>query len=265
MIAQALLLWALFAVHTVGLLQEGSPHQKKHEVSEVLAQTSYGLRLCNAFAWPAPLEMSRLQEPKIMENPLPYKACQDYKLPLKNGDVLRFRAGQLVMGTFTVSGLPDPSKGNPSEDKDNILLLVPYRLDNKSNTVAFSSHMFERSDHAQIAIIDTYRGPNQGTMHLKEGQTDEVLPFNTVVSLNSEMYGFSLRSNNITEVKFRPKRQELYTLVRIGLGQTKKDPWPEELLLYPSQASQQSKGVRASTSILALVLLFTNVAQKLWF
>lgn len=254
---RAALSWAaaaLLVAPGLGLLQEGAPHRRQNrkqspvvELAASDAPANYGLRLCNAFAWPAPLEMSRIEEPKLVEYPLPYKQCHDYQLPLRNGDSLKFRAGELIIGTFAVTGLPSKTHA-----KDVVLLLVPYRLDTKSNVVAFSSHIYERGNDAQVAVVDTYKGPDQGQLFLRERSSETQLKFNTVLTLKPQQYDFAVRHGNQSraEAHIHPEKEELYTVVHIGLG-TSKDPWPEELLVFP----QKSFGARATASALVLLLL----------
>ncbi|CAK0840243.1 unnamed protein product [Prorocentrum cordatum] len=49
-----------------------SPHVEPGATSSTIR--TFKLRLCNAYAWPEPVEMSRVQEPKLVEYPLAYKA-----------------------------------------------------------------------------------------------------------------------------------------------------------------------------------------------
>lgn len=215
----------------------------------------YKLRLCNAYAWPEPLEMRRVEEPKLVEYPLPYKSCHDYSLPLRNGDQLQFRAGDVSIGTFSVRGLP--------EDPRNQLLLIPHRRDASSAAVTFDSHIYRGAGGSQVAVIDTYSGPEQSTLMIEEPTRQEELRFNSVVAVTPGSYKFALspasqqdtvdasRMPAAAGVELSTRADENYVVLRVGMGAGKGEAFPEELVVFPGF----SGGVRGGISALVLALL----------
>jgi len=175
-----------------------------------VAPRLYNLRLCNGYAAEGDgLEMRRLEEPRLVEYPLAYKECKDFRLPLKAGDKLQFKtAGQVYVGTFEVSSLPVGG---------SVLLLVPHREAPGHILASFVSHVFEPSESPQIALVDAYavvddvhhlaRHPTPTyvapTMHIvhrnsvHEGIAGALAPgedvsFNSVVALTPGRYWLSL-------------------------------------------------------------------------
>lgn len=231
------------------------------------------LRVCNAFASRSPLEMRRVQEPQLVEYPVPFKECRDYELPLREGDELMFRKDRLEVGTFKVSGLPNPGDS---------LLLVPHRRDARSEAIAsFSSHVFAggAAGAAQVAFVDATssasgRSLPASSVLLAEGEEDETprnkqeLNFNSVVSLPLGSYNLALRGANgkgTNKAALDARRQAAYVALRVGGAAG----YPEELVVFPhvSLAGEASTIARSGahgqrrgalmwgTSILALSCL----------
>lgn len=197
------------------------------------------LRLCNAFASAKPLEMRRIQEPRLIEYPLPFKECRDYSLPLQQGDELLFRAGGKDVGTFSVQSLP--SSGS-------LLLLVPHRKKPSSEAaLAFQSHVFAQANLSQVALIDAFSGathePSQGhsvtvaETRRREGvwrpdATGEDLKFNSVVTLTPGFYHLALSKTgrqNASQEFLNANGQEAFVALRVGVGTS----FPEELVVFP--------------------------------
>jgi len=181
--------------------------------------------------------MQRVQEPKLLEYPLPFKECRDYTLPLRAGDELLFRAAGAEVGTFQVSSLPSPG---------SLLLLVPHRKEAASEEVlAFESHMFAPGSLSQVALIDTFGGTSdrrgispkvtlsetrrqQGGWK-SESRAEEV-QFNSVVSLAPGYYRLALpTAGNTSQVYLDANGQEPYVALRVGAGSS----YPEELVVFP--------------------------------
>lgn len=216
--------------------------------------STYKLRLCNAFAWAHPLEMSRVQEPQLVEYPLPYKACHDYLLPLQEGDELQFNAGGQRIGSFAVRSLP--------EETGSLLLIVPHRRDRESTAVAFESHIFKTNSDAQVAVIDVYRGPEKSTVMIGEGGRREELPFDSVVALAPGSYPFALQgADHLSANKRRAaakssslvaKKEENYCILRVGMGD---DSFPEELVMFPWSGASRTAVPAALFAVLASYFL----------
>ncbi|CAK0867449.1 unnamed protein product [Prorocentrum cordatum] len=205
----------------------------------------YQLRLCNAYAWQLPLEMRRVEAPMLVEHPLPYKACRDYRLPLREGDQLEFSAGDVSIGTFSVRGLP--------QDPRSQLLLIPRRRDAVSMAVAFDSHIFHPAVGPQVAVIDAYQGAQRSILRIKEPTREEELSFNSVVDVVPGSYRLTLEGAS-RRIGDTPQTTVLntqgnsdYVVLRVGTGS---ESWPEELIVFP-----HSGGARATVCAAVVALL----------
>lgn len=225
------------------------PEEASARVQQPPAQDAtglYQLRLCNAFAWPLPLEMRRVEAPMLVEYPLPYKTCRDYKLPLREGDQLEFSAGDASIGTFSVRGLP--------QDPRSQLLLISRRRDATSAAVAFDSHIFHPAVAPQVALIDAFQGDQQSTLRIKEPTREEELSFNSVVDVVPGSYKLTLEgaTRRIGDVPqttmLNTQGVDSYVVMRVGLGSEK---YPEELVVFP----QISGGARATICAAAVAFL----------
>lgn len=220
----------------------------------------YSLRLCNAYAWPVPVTMSRVEEPKLLEYPLAYKECHDYLLPLREGDQLQFRTGDVSIGTFSVRGLP--------EDPNSLLLLIPHRRDEGSATVAFDSHIFHEGSGAQVAVVDTYRGPEQSTLLVGEKTSEkEELSFNSVVNMVPGSYKLALAGWGLSNARKAGASAQLqiqgnrsYVVLRVGAARSSlgTEAYPEELVVFPS--AQMSSAARGAVSAAVFVFVSCMVA-----
>jgi hypothetical protein len=217
---------------------------------------TYKLRLCNAYAALDPLEMRRLEEPKIVEYPLPYKHCADYVVPLKEGDQLSFRAGDQPVGVFSVRGLP--------ADTRDTLLLIPHRSDSVRTGVAFASHIFKPSaTSAEVAIVDVYQGTEHSTLLLEEPAQREEVRLNSVISLRPGEYSFAFGEHTASTASDAARRarvpmhaQENYLVMRVGVGSK---AFPEELVVFPQLSGCRS---RASASAWLLGALLAVAWQS---
>ncbi|CAK0871297.1 unnamed protein product [Prorocentrum cordatum] len=216
----------------------GEPPQLEQAAATVQEPMGmYNLRLCNAYAWPAPVTMSRVQEPKLLEYPLAYKECHEYLLPLREGDELQFRAGDVSIGTFSVRGLPEDG------DPHSLLMLIPHRRDEVSAAVAFDSHIFHGGSGAQVAVIDAYRGPEQSTLlidepaHEKEDLEDQK-SFGSVVAMAPGSYRLSLggwglpnaRRKAGASAQLHAQEKGSYVVLRVGAARSNLgiEAYPEE-------------------------------------
>lgn len=234
---------------------------------------TYKLRLCNAYTSSDRLEMRRLQEPRIVEYPLPYKQCNDYMMPLREGDQLQFRAGDQEVGIFTVTGLPT--------DTQDTLLLIPHHRDASTTSVSFASHIFKRSmDSAQVAIVDAYQGSSQSTLLLEEPAQQEEISFDTVISLRPGEYDFVLKNSlgstepsntycpshgycrhPTTKVQIATHAQDHYLVMRVGMGAPAvRQGFPEELIVFPQTSRSGCIGRAGASALLLGMLLFWQLA-----
>ena len=109
------------------------------------------LIVCNAFAHAVPFDIVELPKGKVLTegNPLAYKSCRDFRLPLDAGDKLEFKAGSLSVGVFQAMHVPK-SKSS--------LLLVPRRRRSDSISAAFVSHAFVDDGRPQVVAVDAFQG-----------------------------------------------------------------------------------------------------------
>merc|ERR1719375_2626630 len=117
------------------------------------------LRICNAYAWTKPLDIHLVAARTMLtaDRPLAYKECRDLSTPLNEGDQIDFKAGELDVGSFYATGLPESQAS---------LLIIPRRRDSDSMAVQFDSHAFAELQNAQVAVVDAYKGFEGSTVHI---------------------------------------------------------------------------------------------------
>jgi hypothetical protein len=261
---------ALDSATSTGFSGDRSLQDKGSRHRSVLAQTPKAkqhLVICNAYASPKSLSITqvRTQETLTQGSSLAYKQCQDFTIPLQEGDQLDFKAGNLDVGTFHATGLPSSAAS---------LLLIPHRKTPNSVGVAFESHAFAELQSPQIAVIDAYRGKSKSStgavkiierLSAKDSQADltpveEELKFNSVVAVNPGQYEVSLMSSgskNTASVPLSAGGSQKYVIMRLGAeGQSGEHaaPYPEELLVFPNGAARFGKHLCA-TLTMAIVAL----------
>jgi len=206
------------------------------------------LRVCNAYPYPEALDVYKGASKKLTEKPLPYKSCEDFSTPLKSGDSIQFRAGDLSAGTFSIADLPN---------NDCVLLLVIYRHDTLMTATAFKSHVFANLMNSQVAVIDTYKGSKRGTLSistldLAKGK-NETLKYNTLIALNPGAYTVELTDPASKKKKASSSlitlKKESYVVLRTGVEAQAGESYPEELVVYPRSAWSSTRSMIASISI----------------
>mmetsp|Transcript_23037 Transcript_23037/g.49026 ORF Transcript_23037/g.49026 Transcript_23037/m.49026 type:complete len:277 (+) Transcript_23037:64-894(+) len=218
------------------------------------------LRICNAFAFDAPLDITHVRS-KASLGSLPYKGCEDYKMQLNEGDQLDFKVAGTDVGTFAVAGLPQASR---------ILLLIVQKRADSSMGASFKSHAFaeEAPDSAQIAVIDTYGGAKNPTdkvdiFDVTEPnitlRKSEALPLNSVVSISPGSYQVAMNSAglNTTGPELSAEGKTSYVVFRVGEGgksKEKAESFPEELVVFPSPGGARSAAALGSGLLLAALL-----------
>jgi len=224
------------------------------------------LRICNAYPFSAALDVFRGRGERLTgDGPMAYKDCRDFAAPLKAGDRLEFKVGDVQAGTFSVSDLPN---------NDAVLLLVIHRHDSSSTAVSFESHVFASLQNAQIAVIDTYKGKAKARTRIldtakkvkADGTPDttpprsEELRFDSVVAVNQGRYEVDLEGLDGAP---KAKRQlvaldrESYVVMRTGVEAEGGDSFPEELVVYPQSPDEMlhsAAEMRSAMPALALAL-----------
>ena len=184
---------------------------------------------------------------QLTSEPLPYKACADFEQLVEAGDAMDFRADDVDVGTFTITELPRVNA---------VLLMVIRRHDAASTAAAFDSHVFAASDAAQVAVIDTFRGPAQAYVSIQDEKSamhvSEQLRFSSVVAVDPGLYRVSLiekgnvAGNTIVAASTSaPAPTELvaeshqcYVILRCGLQGRDGAGYSEELVVYPRNDPQ---------------------------
>merc|ERR1719387_3450568 len=238
-------------------LGESQTHQH-HPASFLLHHIEYKhrLRACNAYPYAAPLDVYRNHKEKLTgDDPMPYKTCREFKMPLKAGDKLKFKVGDANAGTFSVSDLPN---------NDAVLLLVIYRHDTLSTAVSFESHVFANLLNAQIAIIDTYKGAAKASLRIQDhnGGKDsraEALHYNSVVAVNAGDYDVILKG---TDGKTKSKdtlvavNKESYVVLRVGVEAQQGQSYPQEIVVAPKSKEPVWSGAYSPAHMALASLLF---------
>lgn len=212
------------------------------------------LVICNAFAYKKPLDVTRVRSALRLtaDVPVHYKECRELKMPLKEGDQLEFKAGELSVGTFFATGLPKTSSS---------LMLIPHRKSLNSLNLAFDSHAFSELQSPQIAVVDAYSGTEAGHIQIMDVakphkdateaksqlamfQRVEDLRFNSVIALNPGEYKVALvGSGGETTADSAPLRvagKTKYVVMRVGAdrGVGKIAGFPQELVVFPQLAAE---------------------------
>jgi len=233
-----------------------------HHVIETL-QFRHRLRACNAYPYPAAIDVHRGDEDLTGGTPLKYKECRDFLAHLHDGDRIIFSVGGTGAGTFLVNRLPN---------NDAILLLVIKRHDTLSTAVAFDSHVFAHTLNAQVVVIDTYQGQAVSTLSIMDSDSggsgnsrSEDLRYNTVVAVNSGIYHMVLESDQ-GATKARSDlvvlNRECYVVLRTGIEAQQGPSYEQELIVFPRSsvlALMGGSAALATRCIFALSLALVHM------
>ncbi|CAD7932602.1 unnamed protein product [Amoebophrya sp. A120] len=182
------------------------------------------LRICNAYPYAKPMNVF-LNDVELYGG-MEYKECEDFvDLNLLPGDTIRFKTEvdhhQHSAGIFEIADLPN--------EKATTLLLVITRHDTHSNAVAFQSHVFQHDPkHAQVAVIDAYRGTNPARVQIMHenavyspSASVEQLPIGRVNKINGGMFdlilddGSSTQKETAVDAPPTPDDNQLYKFVAL--------------------------------------------------
>lgn len=247
-------------------------------------QRTYRFRLCNAYTGASPLEMSLTQPSKrggsTIGEPLEYKACRDFPaLPIVNGSQLSFRVGTLDVGVFSLHNLPEA---------DALLMLAPHRKSEQGAAMSFFSHMYVpaagKAVGAQMAAFDAYRGTASSKLFIQDeiqnleekGKDQKIvalklsepreIQFSSTALMPPGLIHLSLLgpANKVAaSIELSPRLQDSYTVLRVGGGQqSDKNPWPEELVVFPHAAPENLKSGTVRVSISTVT--FFGTLSLIW-
>jgi hypothetical protein len=217
------------------------------------------MTICNAYAFPEPLDIKLLRTGEQMLSGLVYKDCVDLvDMDLQIGDDLEFLARGSPLGVFHVASIP---QGGTQ------LLLVPLRRAADTYLMKFASHVFQRSEYKQpsIATIDTYAGNSSTYVRLVQdslkdenvirvenisyGTVSVVTVGNFQVQLVGQEGMMPAAYKNITTGLGRN-----YVVLRVGGGN-----YPEDLVVYPSNFAWRA-GLSSLLGAVALLVGLTHFA-----
>jgi hypothetical protein len=250
---------------------------RQNKPSIVLAdsalKSSMNIRLCNAYTDKAPLgvvlknDHYRKEVDITKHEPLHYKSCMIRSMDLTRGDSLEFQQGGAQLGAFQVTSVPG---------WDAILLLVIHRK-GSSSAPAFASHVFSKTQNAQVAVLDMYSGTSKNSVVIQETKQpspdgdyvkgpkahhlsvlSEKLAYDSVVSVDRGNYVCALTGTNNAKtaalksrrLEFKAVDGESYLAMRVG--NSKNPEFPEELVFFPSSCSH-----RTGITMLAVMLLLS--------
>lgn len=221
------------------------------------------LRVCNAYPDDAPLDVFRGVDEKLTrDGPMSYKACQDFDAPLKAGDKLDVKLGDVASGSFSVSALPD---------NDAVMLLVVHRHDATSSAVSFDSHIFGNLAGPQVAVIDTYKGNAKATPRVKDmpgknhSHRIEELRYNNVVAMSQGQYELVLddeEGNQLAKSNFVALDRQNYVVLRTGVESKTGRSFNEDLIVFPQSdpASLPHSAATGQRCLSALLLMLASTA-----
>lgn len=230
---------------------------------EVKKRPPIHLRVCNAFSNSGPLEL--LHRPghhhtdSVKVNNLTseagllaYKGCREWGVDLRRGDSLEFLQSSSHLGSFSVSSVPQ---------WDTMVLLVIHRR-KSSSRVAFSSHVFAKTNSAQVAVLDMYQGSSKGHLAIQDDKVEEdnvkeskvsalaeELAYDSVVALDGGKYICKLIGGlKPQQVALTAEKGESYVAMRVGEGKE------EEIMVFPSTSGSTSYSVWGGSLFLMLFM-----------
>jgi hypothetical protein len=252
---------------------------KKHIVIEGgTLPSQLNLRLCNAFTDTSPVAVVLKPAAKhavdvnlTKHDLLQYKACRDWPIGIQRGDTLEFEQHGGQLGAFAVTAVPT---------WDATLLLIFTRKATSARP-KFISHVFSKTDNAQVAVLDMYNGPSKRSVVIEKGAEEdtkahdkkaqkghelsvlsESLMYDSVVAVSHGNYMCALDGNDGTtkhpskvgKIAFNVVAGTSYVVMRVGTSDKK---FPEELVVFPSSASYCLGGL-SSMMIAVLLSLLLN-------
>jgi hypothetical protein len=213
------------------------------------------LRICNAYPYPTALDVFLGSEALTGDEAMSYKTCQDFTTSLTPGQKLIFKVGNANAGTFSVTDLPN---------NDAILLLIIYRHDTLSTAVSFESHVYANLLNAQVAVVDTYKGPDKASLKIEDHNDaktsrSEELRFDSVVAVNPGRYDVKLYNEDgekIASEELVALNKESYIIMRTGVKAQQGKSYSPELVVYPHSDASALGAAGLQSAMLAFVVVF---------
>jgi hypothetical protein len=214
------------------------------------------LRVCNAYPYPSAMHVFHGEDELTKDEAMTYKTCRDFHIELQPGDDLLFKVGDIDAGTFSVSDLPN---------NDAVMMLIIYRHDTVSTAVTFESHVYANLLNAQIAVVDTYQGPEKASLRIDERSAKEDkrpaktedLRFDSVVALNPGRYELVLLRDGeqVATESLVAVNKESYVVMRTGVKPNEGSSYAQELVVFPHSDPALIGAAFWQSVALALLLL----------
>lgn len=245
-----------------GSKADSSNGLKRSKITIGVPLVQHHMTVCNAYHSTAPLEITHVDQHISLtkDKPLKYKECQEFTLPLGEGNRLDFKSNGQDVGTFHATSMPKASTS---------LLLIPRHREGSSRALAFDSHAFADLKSPQIAVVDAYHGKQATTVNIIEnldeteaGQTPlaEALRYNSVVAVAPGKYNVALlesgATSNFTAMPLHAGTRSKCVVMRVGGGIHDGVAFPQELVVFPNSAFRQFAS--ASILMVAAFLLFAS-------
>ena len=226
---------AVFAV-VCGIADGAKTQPLRHKEVSFLSELKFSqkLRVCNGYYSRGSLQLFVGKTEMQGKYPLAFNECRDYADAVKEGDRISFKAGDLNVGTFTLSGLPE---------NDATLLLVIYQQGR--GTVAFKSHTFAPTSQAQVAVLDAYDGPSFGEpviMDVDDGSTGtpQALAYDTAMAISQGSYQVALHTKAGSKQKSAPfniVNGKAYVILRTGA----EGSFDQDVVVFPKDVPPLAK------------------------
>lgn len=233
-------------------------HTGLNEKMSLVAAPSFKhvLRVCNVYADVAPIHVFLGENMQLTSNePMTYKSCREFQVPLADGDVLTVEVANGAAGSFAISDLPQ---------SDAILLFVVQHHDTLSTAVSFKTHVFSLWHNAQIATINAFKGPNNNSLQIADlmqvpSRRIEKLQYDRVVAVSSGRYeielvdrdGATLKTSDIVALS-----TESYVVILSGINMVEGE-YPQDITVFPNSDIEalKSKACAASTPFFCLLAI----------
>lgn len=246
----------------VAAVRKTAPALLAVENMEAQQKEPHSLRICNAFAYPTAIDVFRGVPPGAVHKltketgPLPYRRCSDMAVHIVPGDKLQFLIGDVHLGTFAVTNVPEPSQ-------DMMLLLVFFRNDRETTAMRFASHAFQDKYLPQIAVIDTYLGPMDSWIAMSDREHIEDIAYGTVATVNTGTYEVKLESSDQSQqhsgqMHLDARAHKTYVVMRTGVKAFEGPTYPEELVTFPGGWNSAALVDKLS------VVSFIGIVISLW-
>lgn len=216
------------------------------------------LRVCNTYPFNQALDVWD-SKTKLTQEPIGYKECQDLTSTLKTGTKIDFKVADSIVGTFTISELPQSNA---------VLLMVIHRHDTVSTAVSFESHVFSDSNQAQVAVIDTYKGLATSDLRIQDHKNatetrSEILRYSSVVAVTPGMYDLVLQAEGkqVAIAQLVAEQHQAYVVIRCGVEAKQGQAYPQELLVFPHSDPKEFEKSSATMTGLGLFAIFGTLAQ----